>query len=50
MSNESSGGTDLVKNSSLYKEFQAELAEILRQSPVDARLDLSIVIAFKNYK
>jgi len=30
MSNESSGGTDLVKNSSLYKEFQAELEEILR--------------------
>jgi hypothetical protein len=30
MSNESSGGNDLVKNSSLYKEFQAELNEILR--------------------
>ena len=30
MSNESSGGNDLVRNSSLYKEFQAELQEILR--------------------
>jgi hypothetical protein len=30
MPNESSGGTDLVRNSSLYKEFQAELEEILR--------------------
>jgi hypothetical protein len=30
MSNNSSGGNDLVKNSSLYKEFQAELEEILR--------------------
>ncbi len=30
MSSESSGGNDLVRNSSLYKEFQAELEEILR--------------------
>jgi hypothetical protein len=30
MPHDSSGGSDLVKNSSLYKEFQAELQEILR--------------------
>lgn len=30
MPNDASGGNDLVKNSSLYKEFQAELDEILR--------------------
>jgi hypothetical protein len=30
MSTDVSSGNDLVKNSSLYKEFQAELNEILR--------------------
>ena len=30
MSTDVSNGNDLVKNSSLYKEFQAELNEILR--------------------
>ena len=30
MSADRSNGNDLVKNSSLYKEFQAELNEILR--------------------
>ena len=30
MPSDSSGGSDLVRNSSLYKEFQAELEEILR--------------------
>lgn len=30
MSTEASNGTELVKKSSLYREFQAELDEILR--------------------
>ena len=30
MISDRSNGTEFVKNSSLYKEFQAELAEILR--------------------
>lgn len=36
MSKEPPGGNDLVKKSSLYKEFQAELDEILRHKWIES--------------
>src|SRR5688500_5484586 len=36
MSTDVSNGNDLVKNSSLYKEFQAELNEILRHKWIES--------------
>jgi len=36
MSKDSSAGNNLVKNSSLYKEFQAELDEILRHKWIES--------------
>ena len=36
MSTDVSNGNDLVKNSSLYKEFQAELEEILRHKWIES--------------
>jgi hypothetical protein len=36
MSKDLSNGNDLVRNSSLYKEFQAEMAEILRHKWIES--------------
>ncbi len=36
MSNESSNSSDLVKKSSLYREFQAEREEILRHKWIES--------------
>ena len=36
MSNESSNNSDLVKKSSLYREFQAEREEILRHKWIES--------------